>query len=289
MRRQSGEEAELADMDKARGRSADAGAEHAAYLDRRYFPGLDGIRCFAVIAVIWHHARPLHGPPLYERGHFGVDLFFILSGFLISTLLIRERGKIGRISLRHFWARRALRLIPAYYLLLLIMGASYLILKPGDEDALQFYRSLPIYALYLSNWIDGGVGNLNHTLEWTALEGAPRLLLHVLATLFVLSIVLAPSGASSRFLELRPIRYLGTISYGLYLYHMLCQHVATMIVGGQSPALFPATLALTICVAAISYWAFEARLLALRHRFRAAPTSGQNQPAVPSDPLKAEA
>lgn len=72
---------------------------------------LDGVRTFAVLAVMMVHA----GMPWCELGWVGVDVFFVLSGFLITTLLCAEHREHGRISLPKFWARRFLRLMPAYW------------------------------------------------------------------------------------------------------------------------------------------------------------------------------
>ncbi len=78
-----------------------------------YRPALDGLRAVAIAAVLLYHAaRSLPG------GYFGVDLFFVLSGFLITTLLLEEHAARGAISLRAFYQRRALRLLPALVALL---------------------------------------------------------------------------------------------------------------------------------------------------------------------------
>ena len=73
-----------------------------------YQPALDGVRAFAVIAVIVHHAFNVLGWP--RGGSFGVTTFFVASGFLITVLLLQERGRHGHISLTRFYRRRALRL-----------------------------------------------------------------------------------------------------------------------------------------------------------------------------------
>src|SRR5687768_10922214 len=74
-----------------------------------YVPGLDGLRGIAVIAVLL-----FHGGVTWARGGFlGVDMFFVLSGFLITSLLLDERWKTGTVRLSKFWARRARRLLPA--------------------------------------------------------------------------------------------------------------------------------------------------------------------------------
>jgi peptidoglycan/LPS O-acetylase OafA/YrhL len=77
-------------------------------------PYLDGMRGLAVLAVIVYHGMP----NLVPGGFFGVDVFFVLSGFLITLLLLREYDKTGRINLKNFYMRRALRLLPALVLLL---------------------------------------------------------------------------------------------------------------------------------------------------------------------------
>jgi peptidoglycan/LPS O-acetylase OafA/YrhL len=79
---------------------------------------LDGIRALAVTAVILSHARPGWA----VGGYFGVDVFFVLSGYLITTILLSEWRRSGRVSLASFWARRARRLLPALGLLLVAVG-----------------------------------------------------------------------------------------------------------------------------------------------------------------------
>ncbi len=80
---------------------------------------LDGIRAVAVVLVLLFHLRL----PGFSSGFLGVDIFFVLSGFLITTLLLTEHERTGRISLSEFWARRARRLLPALVILLLVVAA----------------------------------------------------------------------------------------------------------------------------------------------------------------------
>ena len=83
---------------------------------RRHFPALDGLRAVAVLTVIvGHREYPIRGVP----GDLGVSAFFVLSGFLITRLLIRERESAGTVSLTGFYARRTIRIFPAYYSFLL--------------------------------------------------------------------------------------------------------------------------------------------------------------------------
>src|SRR5271154_5432023 len=78
-------------------------------LNQKHLPGLDGIRAIAVSVVIFYHS----GLPV--PGGTGVLLFFVLSGFLITWLLLEEDKNTGGISLRNFYARRTLRILPPFY------------------------------------------------------------------------------------------------------------------------------------------------------------------------------
>lgn len=78
--------------------------------------GLDGLRAFAVVAVLIFHLRPASLP----GGFIGVDIFFVVSGFLITTLLIRELSSTNNLDLPRFWLRRARRLLPALVLVVLV-------------------------------------------------------------------------------------------------------------------------------------------------------------------------
>ena len=67
-----------------------------AYRQAERFPSLDGLRCLSIVPVIWHHATPGPLPGVLGKGPVGVDLFFAISGFLITTLMLRERDAAGR-------------------------------------------------------------------------------------------------------------------------------------------------------------------------------------------------
>ena len=83
-----------------------------------YAPSLDGIRAIAVLGVMLYHG----GAPMVTGGFLGVNVFFVLSGFLITSLLLGEWARRMTIRLGHFWVRRARRLLPA--LLLLLVGVA---------------------------------------------------------------------------------------------------------------------------------------------------------------------
>src|SRR5207253_2472623 len=106
---------------------------------------LDGLRGAAVAAVLLFHAQHLRG------GYLGVDAFFVLSGFLITSLLITERRRTGRVSLAGFWARRARRLLPALFLLLL--GVAVYAAVWATPAELGRLRSDTWWTLaYVANW-----------------------------------------------------------------------------------------------------------------------------------------
>lgn len=125
-----------------------------AYHTRRFFTALDGIRAIAILGVIWHHTvAPFEWLPMSGRGFLGVDLFFVLSGYLIVTLLLRERERHGDISLRKFYMRRTLRIFPVYYGMLIALGILFYVVAPNNEMAVGFREHLPFYATYTANWV----------------------------------------------------------------------------------------------------------------------------------------
>ncbi|WP_103353685.1 acyltransferase [Amycolatopsis sp. CA-128772] len=89
---------------------------HDEYLATRRFPALDGVRAVAAVLVVVFH----YGGPNWERanGWIGVHLFFVLSGYLITTLALREEDRSGRVSLAEFYIRRAFRILPVYYVVI---------------------------------------------------------------------------------------------------------------------------------------------------------------------------
>ncbi|WP_311590713.1 acyltransferase family protein [Trueperella bernardiae] len=113
-----------------------------------YIPGLDGVRALAVTAVIAYHLFP----GLVRGGFLGVDVFFVLSGFLITTLLLREDRKNNYINLKAFWQRRLRRLIPALVALILVVVPVALAI---NRDLLVGVRRQVLGALTFStNWLE---------------------------------------------------------------------------------------------------------------------------------------
>jgi peptidoglycan/LPS O-acetylase OafA/YrhL len=123
------------------------------------FPSLDGLRALAVIPVVWHHATPGPLGGALDRGPLGVDLFFTLSGFLITTLLLRERARSGGIALGAFYVRRSLRIFPLYYVVLGAFVLHALFLRAPGPTRDHFLHAVPLHATYLTNWlVDFDVG-----------------------------------------------------------------------------------------------------------------------------------
>jgi peptidoglycan/LPS O-acetylase OafA/YrhL len=348
----------------------------------RYFASLDGIRCASIVGVIWHHTDASRVSAAISRlGFLGVDMFFVLSGFLIVTLLLRERASTGAVSLRRFYARRALRIFPVYYGLLLALVLAYGLLRPKSENAATFFLLLPFYLTYTSNWIVPQAANLGPLwslaaeeqfyVAWPAVEkvlrrtwlyvllaavilanqlinfglldplfhaiyhggetdlpmldatftpialgvclahalnhrrafgviyralrghysplvclaslllvmhgspadisGWPRLTLQLLMALFLASCVVREPHCLRGVLTWYPVRRLGTISYGMYLYHMWTRHVVLglLALGSGSPpgVFFLMCLLLTALVAELSYRGMEAPILRIKERF----------------------
>ena len=128
----------------------------------RHWTGIDGLRAFAVLPVIAAHAHV----PFLHGGGVGVDVFFGISGFLITYLLLAEASRNGRIDLKKFWLRRALRLMPALLFLVIVVNALALadsIINPRDGVP-QSTRATPSVLLYFSNWMI--VGTESPYLAW---------------------------------------------------------------------------------------------------------------------------
>lgn len=350
-------------------------ANYQRFITLRRFGALDGLRAISVMAVVWHHTSGAPGPLISQRGFLGVDLFFAISGFLITTLLIRERTDSGRISLRKFYVRRALRIFPLYYATLLLYVLLVAATRRNTPEGAQFFHNLPAFATYTSNWfIDLTQGDTvtfyfawslateeQFYLMWPPLlaltlaigSSKPRIwpALAVLAILIAISqgvrlfadtsvlywqILASPSlpillGAAAAIivndrrgfdrasvilgrrwsapiaallliaaiavntppqltqilmvvvvvatclmertplhliLRWRPLVFVGVISYGVYLLHMLCANVDRMIIHQQyGIALFVATLVTVVAAAWLSFRYFETPLLQLKRRF----------------------
>lgn len=136
----------------------------------RYKPALDGMRGIGVLIVMFYHYGGniwLHGGPIL------IDLFFVLSAFLITNLLLDEVHKDGQINLRGFYYRRMLRLFPAMYALLAVVGVLALIvaLTGSEEIPTSVWAEIGAVALYVYNFFLAFLG--------FGSDGEPRFLLHL--------------------------------------------------------------------------------------------------------------
>jgi len=130
-------------------------------------PALDGVRALAVLAVMaFHNFSWLPG------GYYGVDAFFVLSGFLITSLLVAEVGETGTLKLLRFWGRRARRLLPALFVLVAALGVVHLVARsilPWPDPVPDAVSTI----FYVANWhfVAGDAG-------YFAANGASSPLLH---------------------------------------------------------------------------------------------------------------
>jgi peptidoglycan/LPS O-acetylase OafA/YrhL len=361
----------------------------------RFFGSLDGLRALSIVAVIWLHCwyetpyyPRLAAVPVLRQGFYGVQVFFVVSGFLITTLLLREKERYGKISLRDFYIRRALRIWPLYYAVLAIYVVNALFFERGTVRAASFIHYLPSFATFTYTWFisanwPGGMFNLAWTLSteeqfyffwpvvlrflrgvWSSVllmgiialklatdhhltervlppgwlptrivvsiaipiclgvllaqalhgERGFRLLYSVLGwkwsapvMLVAMLVCLAPArppwlmaflattaliGACvvrednglAWFLRLRPVAFVGTVSYGMYLLNSLCMHgVRAMLqrIGlAYPPVIFVFTLAVTVAAAYLSHRYYESRFLALKVRFSRLRSASPKKPRV---------
>ena len=111
-----------------------------------YMPGLDGLRALAVLAVIAYHEQFAWAP----GGLLGVGVFFTLSGFLITSILISQWARLGGIKLGDFWLHRARRLLPALFVMLAVVTAWVTVADRARLDSLR--TAVGAAAAYFSNW-----------------------------------------------------------------------------------------------------------------------------------------
>lgn len=113
-----------------------------------YLPSLDGLRGVSILAVMAFNTQPL----FIKGGFVGVDIFFVLSGFLITTLLVQNFNRTSGIGLKHFYFRRALRLFPALFALLIFYAVYAFLFQPADKAVMTLKGEL--YTLfYVANWV----------------------------------------------------------------------------------------------------------------------------------------
>ncbi|HEY7437908.1 MAG TPA: acyltransferase family protein [Acidimicrobiia bacterium] len=148
---------------------SDAGSGHQRHLVRmRYMPGIDGLRAVAVMGVLFYHA----GEPWMRGGFLGVDVFFVISGYLITSLLLAEFRNKGRMGLGQFYLRRARRLLPALFFLLAVVSLFVIVFLPNEITKM---RGDVVAALtYTTNWYQ-----IFHHQSYFEAVGRPPMLRHL--------------------------------------------------------------------------------------------------------------
>jgi peptidoglycan/LPS O-acetylase OafA/YrhL len=130
----------------------------ARRVNEGHIAGFDGLRCIAVALVVSSHVsillygdKGIFSRLVLRSGWIGVDLFFALSGFLITSLLLREHRRNGRLDVPHFYGRRAVRLLPALVVMLAVHTVYTLLSGRPEENAHQWVSVL-YSLLYVENW-----------------------------------------------------------------------------------------------------------------------------------------
>jgi peptidoglycan/LPS O-acetylase OafA/YrhL len=126
---------------------------HEQYLAKRYFEPLDGLRALSVFLVASVHLSDtlLNGTWLWLQGQGGVAVFFVLSGYLITTLALREEQQRGSLSLKAFYVRRTLRIFPGYYYFIVLLTVLVLASGSGSTSEMWF-SAFPYYVSYLGEF-----------------------------------------------------------------------------------------------------------------------------------------
>ena len=137
---------------KGRGRSGRRRGPEGVSPRPGYIPGLDGLRAIAIVSVLLFHFLPTTLP----GGYLGVDVFFVVSGFLITTLLLRDVARRGRLDLLNFWKRRARRLLPALVLVVLVSVTAARMV--GGDLLVGIGRQALGALTFTTNWLEIGAG-----------------------------------------------------------------------------------------------------------------------------------
>ncbi len=131
---------------------SEAAAGYEAFKRVKFFGSLDGLRALSILGVIWYHTVPASHDSLLGQGNKGVTLFFVISGFLIVTLLLRAKEAAGTFSLPRFWGRRMLRIFPVYYA---VLAAYCVLVWKLEKDGVAretFFNNVPAFATFTANW-----------------------------------------------------------------------------------------------------------------------------------------
>jgi peptidoglycan/LPS O-acetylase OafA/YrhL len=124
-----------------------------AALQKPYFAALDGLRAISVFLVISYHVRIRAHWLVHIPGQLGVEIFFVLSGYLITTLLIKEQRTAGKIDLSAFYTRRFFRIVPVY---LVVLGVYLITCHHDPSKWVQLSAALPYYFTFTNEWLPFG-------------------------------------------------------------------------------------------------------------------------------------
>ncbi len=350
---------------------------HAAYRSTAHFASLDGLRFLSIAPVVWHHSTSGPLPGVLGKGPIGVELFFAISGFLITTRLIREQRSRGAVATGQFYARRALRIFPLYYAVLGVHVVRAWLFLPASPMRAHFFHSLPFWITYTADWfvdtavahpiifsfgwslaveeqfylvwpwvvratrgalfpvataalfvaVDQGAEQGHFERWWPAAglahrmitsistpiclgalmayaldrprsfaivarvlghrasaplaflvlaalihaDGPPLLLVHLTLALLVGASCLRADHGLARLTDAAPVRWIGTVSYGVYLFHVSAITAWKRILPAawtSAPLVFALSFAVSLAAAAASFRWFEAPFLRLGERFR---------------------
>jgi peptidoglycan/LPS O-acetylase OafA/YrhL len=148
--------------------TAERGGGLAARIPSEFRPEIQGLRAVAVLLVVLFHLWPNRLP----GGFVGVDVFFVISGYLITAHMYREAATTGTLSLRRFWARRIRRLLPASLLVLAISAAAAVLFLPATVWMMTA-RQIAASALYVQNW-----ALAEDAVDYMAKDNVPTLAQH---------------------------------------------------------------------------------------------------------------
>lgn len=340
-----------------------ATGSHSKYLSQKRFGSLDGLRAISILAVIWHHtAASGMRAPWGQIGAEGVTLFFAISGFLITTLLLRERDRNGKIDLKAFYLRRTLRIFPLYYGVLLIYIVVVTVMERSSAVGQGFFNNLLYFSTYTSNIFVPLDGRVIFYFAWSlaaeeqfyliwpvvlyltvtlprailplcvvfatgvagqilgikllsevplsivvssllaialhsekgfrilqpvlgrsfsavvlgiglvvalTMGGVPNFIVGMLFAMFVGSCVIRENHVFSPLLLLKPVSYIGAISYGMYMLHMLSKNSVVKILSafhfsGSGIQVFFLTVGMATIAANLSYRYYESFFLKLK-------------------------
>ena len=117
-----------------------------------YRPEIDGLRAVSVFAVIIYHANfVLFGHTLFQGGFIGVDIFFVISGYLITNLILKEILQTNQFSFKYFYERRIRRIIPVLVIVLIVTSViSYFVLLP--PSLIDYGKSVFSIIFFISNY-----------------------------------------------------------------------------------------------------------------------------------------